>query len=139
MQNASVMNNLMSVLILMVEIILFYILIIKTDWIIGWLKLDAGFDDEVIDFQGFGLHGVLKLGVIVIGGMLILDNIAVFLNQAYLAFKVNFGADSDILTLNGYSTYHLAVSLTKVILGYLMLTNYPVVSKLLLQITQNKD
>jgi hypothetical protein len=139
LQNATAMNNLMSIFILLVEIVVFYILIIKTDLIVEWLKLDAGFDDELVVLVGFGLDGVLKLGVSVIGGLLILDNIVIFINQAYLALKVNFGAESDIVTLNGYSTYHLAVSFTKVILGYLLLTNYPIVSKLLLKITQNKE
>jgi len=130
---------LMAVLIFLVVIILFYMLIIKTDVLINWLKLDKGFDNDLIEFQNFGLDNILKLGVFIIGGTMILDNIAVFLNQSYLAFKVHTSTVADLIGLNGYSTYHWAVSFTKIILGYILLTNYPVISKYLLKITQKKE
>jgi len=135
----TLMAILMAVLIFLVVIILFYMLIIKTDVLINWLKLDKGFDNDLIEFQNFGLDNILKLGVFIIGGTMILDNIAVFLNQSYLAFKVHTSTVADLIGLNGYSTYHWAVSFTKIILGYILLTNYPVISKYLLKITQKKE
>ena len=113
---------LMAMLIFLVLLILFYMLIIKTDVLIEWFKLDKGFDNDLIEFHQFDL-----------------DNIAVFLNQSYLAFKVQTSIVYDLTGLNGYSTYHLAVSFTKIILGYLLLTNYPALSKILLKITQKKE
>jgi len=130
---------LMAMLIFLVLLILFYMLIIKTDVLIEWFKLDKGFDNDLIEFHQFDLDNILKLGVIIIGGTMILDNIAVFLNQSYLAFKVQTSIVYDLTGLNGYSTYHLAVSFTKIILGYLLLTNYPALSKILLKITQKKE
>jgi hypothetical protein len=135
----TLMAILMAVLIFLVVLILFYMLIIKTDVLINWLKLDKGFDNDLIEFRNFGLDNILKLGVFIIGGTMILDNIAVFLNQSYLAFKVHTSAVADLIGLNGYSTYHWAVSFTKIILGYILLTNYPVISKYLLKITQKKE
>ena len=130
---------LMAILIFMVLIILFYMLIIRTDVLLNWLKLDQGFDNDIIEFKNIDLDTVLKLGVIIIGGTLILDNIAVFLNQSYLAFKVHTATAADLIGLNGYSTYHWAVSITKILLGYILLTNYPAISKFLLKITQKKE
>jgi len=139
---ASVLNIpalLMSILMFLVIIVLFYVLIIRTDDIIGFLKLTSGFDEDRIEFEKFNIENILKLGVVIIGGTLILDNIALFLNQAYLAIKVHLIDASDIINLNNFSTYHLSVSLVKIILGYILLTNYPTISKFLLKITQKKD
>jgi len=71
---------LMALLIFLVVIILFYLLINKTDVLIKLLQLDKGFDNEIIEFNNFALDNILKLGVIIIVGTMILDNIAVFLN-----------------------------------------------------------
>jgi len=114
-------------------------LFIKTDVLINLLNLDKGFDNDLIEFQNFGLDNILKLGILIIGGTMILDNIAVFLNQSYLAFKVHTSTVADLIGLNGYSTYHWAVSFTKIILGYILLTNYPFISAYLLKITQKKE
>jgi len=114
-------------------------LFIKTDVLINLLNLDKGFDNDLIEFQNFGLDNILKLGILIIGGTMILDNIAVFLNQSYLAFKVHTSTVADLIGLNGYSTYHWAVSFTKIILGYILLTNYPFISTFLLKITQKKE
>ena len=130
---------LMAILIFMVIIIMFYMLIIRTDDLLNWLKLDQGFDNDIIEFNNIDLDSILKLGVIIIGGTLILDNLAVFLNQSYLAFKVHTATSADLIGLNGYSTYHWAVSFTKILLGYILLTNYPAISTFLLKITQKKE
>jgi len=130
---------LMAMLIFLVIIFLFYLLIVRTDILINLLKLDQGFDNEIIEFKNFDLDNILKLGIIIIGGMLILDNLAVFLNQSYLAFKVHTATVADQIELNGYSAYQWAVCITKILLGYILLTNYPFISKFLLKITQKKE
>jgi len=130
---------LIGILIFLVEIIMLYILLVKTDYLINWLNLDRGFDSDIIEFHNFDLNNILKLGVFIIGGTMILDNIAVFLNQTYLAFKIHISSPADLIGLNDYSTYRLAVSFTKIILGYLLLTNYPAISKFLLNLTQKKE
>jgi len=55
-------------------------LIYKPDKIIDWLKLDKGFDDDRIDFQNFNNTNILKLAVIVIGGIMLIKNIPAFLS-----------------------------------------------------------
>jgi len=120
-------------------VFVFVLLILGADKIISWLKLDKGFDDDKFEIYQFNVELILILAMVLIGGMLILDNIPVFINQAYMAIKLHASPSGDIMALNGYSTYHLAVSFTKVVLGYLLITNYNVVRKLLLKIDQNKD
>lgn len=63
---------------LILIILLFMFLIYKPDKIISWLKLDKGFDDDRIDFQNFNNTNILKLAVIVIGGIMLIKNIPAF-------------------------------------------------------------
>lgn len=128
-----------SLLFITIFIALFVVLIHKADTIIRLLRLDQGFDDDRIDFQQFGIDNLLMLGIIIIGGFMILDNIPTFINQSYLGFKILFSPQKDIMQLQNQSTFHWFVSGTKIILGYLLLTNYPTVSKYLLKLTQKND
>lgn len=137
--NAGWMGVIYSVVMLSILIFLFFVLVFKTDTIIDFLKLDKGFDEDRIEFQNFNVENILMLAVILIGATMILDNIATFLNQIYLGVKVFMSNQSDLVTINGQSSYHLILSTTKIILGYVLLTNYPAVSKFLLKITQKKD
>ncbi len=129
-----------SLIVIIVAIVLFGLLIFKSDILIKWLKLDQGFDDDRIEFHNFNGINILKLAIILIGGMLIIDNLGTFLNQFYLALKIHFSeTNNDIYMYNGYSTYYLFLSLTKIILGYLLLIRFSVVSKLLFKITEPKE
>jgi len=135
----TVTSLLMSLLLFLVVMVLFYMLIVKTDFLIDFLKLNSGFDEDRIEFENFGMDNILKLGIIIIGGTLIIDNIAYFLNQSYLALKIQMTDVSGIISLNRYNSFQWAVSFTKIILGYFLLTNYPAISKFLLKITQKKE
>ncbi|HYX08032.1 MAG TPA: hypothetical protein VE912_14980 [Bacteroidales bacterium] len=69
--------------IVTIILLLFIFLIYKADTIISWLKLDKGFDNDEIHFQNFNTENILKLAVIVIGGLLILRNIPEFLSHTF--------------------------------------------------------
>jgi len=113
--------------------LLFTFLIYKPDRIIGWLKLDKGFDDDRIDFQNFNNSNILKLAVIVIGGIVLIQNIPAFLSHTLFAFKSSFGNELDInvfrFALKDYIRW--AISFINIIIGYLMLTNYNYIIKIL--------
>ena len=137
--NAGWSGIIYSVVMLALMVFLFFVLIFKSDMIIDLLKLNKGFDEDRIEFQNFNVKNILMLAVIIIGATMILDNIASFLNQIYLSVKVFLSNQSDLVTINGQSSYHLVLSSTKIVLGYLLLTNYPAVCKFLMKITQKKD
>ena len=122
-----------------VVILIFIFLVYKPDLIISWLKLDKGFDEDRIEFQNFGIESILKLGLIIIGGMLIIFNIPNFLSQAFFVFKLHVMNSSDVITLGQQSYYRWAINFLNLLLGYLMLTNYPALSKFLVKITQKKE
>ena len=108
--NAGWMGIIYSVVMLSILGFLFYVLIFKSDTIIDLLKLDKGFDEDRIEFQNFNIENILMLAVIIIGATMILDSIAIFLNQIYLGVKVFMSNQSDYVTINGQSNYQLMFS-----------------------------
>ena len=116
-------------------ILLFVFLIYKPDVILKWLKLDKGFDDDRIDFQNFNTVNILKLAVIVIGGLLLIHNIPLFLSKGWIAFKLSVESNIENGTANqfrGVMDYiNLGISFMNIVIGYLLITNYTFVSKLL--------
>lgn len=116
-------------------ILLFVFLIYKPDIIVKWLKLGRGFDDDRIDFQNFNTANILKLAVIVIGGLLLIHYVPTFLSSAWFAFKSsvgsNFNNDNAIHFGTSRDYINWGVSFINIVIGYLMVTNYTFVSKLL--------
>ena len=116
------------ILVVMVIIIgLFVLLIFKSDKVVEFLKLDKGFDDERIEIGNLNTDSIVNLAVIIIGGLLILDNIPEFLSHTLYAFK------GDIIGIN-YDTmdkFNWTVNGINLLLGFLLLTNYNTVSKVL--------
>jgi hypothetical protein len=113
--------------------LIFVFLIYKPDKIIGWLKLDKGFDDDRIEFQNFNNSNILKLAVIVIGGIILIQNIPAFLSHTLFSFKSSAGNGlKDNMFKFGLKDYiHWATSSLNIILGYLMLTNYNYIIRIL--------
>ena len=118
-----------------VIILLFMFLVYKPDKIIGWLKLDRGFDNDTIEFQNFNSENILKLAVIVIGGILLLKNIPAFLSHTLFAFKssvqTNFESNRIIKYGELKDYIYWLTSFLNIVIGYLMLTNYNYVSRIL--------
>jgi hypothetical protein len=118
-----------------VIILLFMFLVYKPDKIIGWLKLDRGFDNDTIEFQNFNSENILKLAVIVIGGILLLKNIPAFLSHTLFAFKssvqTNFESNRIIKYGELKDYIYWLTSFLNIVIGYLMLTNYNYISRIL--------
>ena len=58
----------------LIIVLLFVFLIYMPDKVIGLLNLDKGFDDDRIDFQSLSQEGILNLAVIIVGGLVLLEN-----------------------------------------------------------------
>ena len=120
---------------LAVIIFLFVFLIYKPDLIIKWLKLDKGFDEDRIDFQNFNIANILKLAVIVIGGLLLIHNIPIFLSNSWFAFKASVGSNFNNDNSNhfgGLKEYlNWGITFINIVIGYFLVTNYNFVSKIL--------
>ena len=106
---------------------LFFFLIRKPDVIIRILKLDKGFDEERIQFESLNAKSMIKLSSIIIGGLLIIDNIPPFFSYTLFAFKASVAHSSDNYNLK--DNIYWATSIIKIILGYFLITNHQFISK----------
>lgn len=118
----------------LLSFLMFYILIIKTDAIITFLKLDKGFDDPNITIGNISSDKVLMLGIIIVGGLLLIHSLADFFLYSFLAFKkeVQKGSFEGILndsfgTAADYFSWGFAG--INAVLGYVLVTNYRRIGK----------
>ena len=114
---------------------LFIVLIFKADKIVLLLKLDKGFDDEKIDIGNLKSVDIIKIGTFIIGGLLILENIPGFLSHTLFAFK----GDIAGIKYNDQDKFYWAVSGVNLLIGFLLLTNYNFVAKMLKRDKSEKD
>ena len=109
---------------------LIYIFLIRnTDLILNKLKIDEGFDDDRIEFTNFDSQKILQLALILIGGLLIIDNFPDFLQYTYLTFKKEVSHKGpNIFEKYSYDKTKdylgWAISVVNLIVGYVLLTNY---------------
>jgi hypothetical protein len=99
------------------------------------VELDRGFDSDTIEFKNFNSENILKLAVIVIGGILLLKNIPAFLSHTLFAFKSSVQTDFEsnrIIKYGELKDYiYWLTSFLNIVIGYLMLTNYNYISRIL--------
>lgn len=127
------LEEFMVILIALGSLFLFaffcFILFFKVDLIIDKLKLDKGFDDEVIMMGNLDSSSILKLAIVVIGGFLVIEHVPSFLYHIVNAFKKEvsvFEIDSQKVDY-----YNLSVSLINIFLGYVLITNYKTIANYL--------
>ncbi len=115
----------------LVVVLLFMFLVYKPDKIIGWLKLDKGFDNDEIRFDNFNTENILNLAVIVIGGLLLIKNIPGFLSHSLSAFESSINSEG-LIKYGGFKDYSFwLTSFLNIVIGYLILTNYTYISGIL--------
>jgi len=111
------------VVIFVLMILLFMLLMYSTDNIVDKLDLDRGFINPTIDLGKLDDQTIIKTGCIHIGGFLIVDNLGSFLANIYLLFRQNEIDEpvrkNDILS---------ATIALRLLIGYLLITNYDRVS-----------
>ena len=123
------------ILTVLIVIGLFTLLIFKSAKIVQILQLDKGFDDERIELGNLKSADIIKIGTFIIGGILILNNIPVFLSHTLFAFKGNVVGQ----TYETNGKFYWVVSGLNILLGYLLITNYSFVAKILkLENTENE-
>lgn len=126
-QNFDMFSLIWMVLALIIVLGLFILLIFKSHKVVNLLKLDQNFDDERIEMGNLNPNSIVKLALIIIGGLLIINNILAFLSHTLFAFK------GDLVGMNykTMDTFNWAVSGLKIILGFILITNYKAVSNIL--------
>ena len=104
----------------------FLILIFNADAIIKALRLDRGFDDDVIQFERFNSYNVVKLALIIIAGLMIVNNLPILIEQ--IAFFVR---DNNLNVQNSTPLSYIITPIAKIILAYFLLREQQLIFKLL--------
>ena len=115
------------VLITTTVIVFYLILIFKSDQIVRLLKLDKGFDGEMMGFENITSVDAVKIGTFIIGGLLFVQNIPQFLIQCYNAFS----ADANEMGYSAFDGKAMTICCINLVIGYLLITNYKFVAKIL--------
>ena len=121
-------NDTLEILLILLNLIillsLFWFIINNTDKVINWFKLDRGYDDEIIDLNNFNNASILKLSVIIIGGLLLIQNIPLFIAFTIFNYRAIFSHNVDMnmiirSEMLGYMKW--TIYLINIIIGYLMI------------------
>ena len=124
LEESSLVSYLWIIIAIVVSLLLFVLLLFKVDVLIQVLKLDKGFDNELIQFGNFNPKEILSLGIVIIGGLLIIDNLPGFLSQVLFALKDDLRGETSQIQDN----FYLATGIIKILIGYLLVTNYDRIS-----------
>jgi hypothetical protein len=108
-------------------IVLSLILIFKSDKIVHLFKLDKGFEEEWMGFENITSVGVVKIGTFIIGGLLFVQNVPQFLIQSYNALSY----DANDMQSSAFNGKVMVLCCLNLAVGYLLITNYQFVSKIL--------
>lgn len=102
--------------------VVLWIFLYKTHWLISKLHLDRDFDEEKIDIN-ISYNTVLTLGIIVIGGLVIVDSLTQLCEQAIALYdqKKEFEGNPSYILIVLY--------FIKTIIGYVLMTNNQLVVK----------
>jgi hypothetical protein len=107
----------MTILILFIYGLFSYYLVFKSGLIIEKLKLEKGFDEDTI---AFNIHRstILSIAIIVIGGLIIADEIPNLCRQLFMYFqekRMTYGQTDPTLSFT-------VLSVAKIIIGFLLIS-----------------
>ena len=85
------MSSIISIILITLFIIAVYYVFVKNpDLIINFFKLDRGFDKNEITVNNLNSDTILKIGMVLIGGFLIVDNLGYFISSFITYFKISY-------------------------------------------------
>lgn len=87
--------------------------------LVSFLKIDHGFDNDRIDLGNGDYSGLLKIALVVIGGLLLVNNFTEFIVSCISRFRDVVASDG----INISDNYNLLIHGLNVIIGYLIITN----------------
>ncbi|WNM18357.1 hypothetical protein [Flavobacterium capsici] len=104
-----------------------YLLIFKSDFIIGFLGLDKGFDDDKIILGNTDFETFLRYSIAIIGLWLIIDFLSEFILDILNEFKSKL---SNVEVFDRKTDYFwIFAKVINIIFGWLLLTNNKAIAK----------
>ena len=78
------------ILITLFILAVYYVFVKNPDLIINFFKLDRGFDKNEITVNNLNSDTILQIGMVLIGGFLIVDNLGYFISSFITYFKISY-------------------------------------------------
>ena len=78
------------ILITLFILAVYYVFVKNPDIIINFFKLDRGFDKNEITVSNLNSDTILQIGMLLIGGFLIVDNLGYFISSFITYFKISY-------------------------------------------------
>ena len=96
-----------------------YFLIRFPDKIIDLFKLDKGFDRQNISITNFNSRNIIMLGLIIIGGFLIIENVTIFISTVYYLFRKSLDSSFPVAE---YSYLSFIIPALNLLVGGILLS-----------------
>lgn len=105
-----------SCIILGLYVFILWLFVYQTSWLIDKLKLEKGFEEEQINLNAKGAT-LLNIGIIVIGGLMLVDSLPIFCKSMFEFFQ------QKSLLRDYPNTGWIIAYFSKALIGYLLMTN----------------
>lgn len=108
---------LIALLVICVLYEIYYLTIVKTDWVIEKLSLDKHFSEEKFDLN---IHRstIMNIALIIIGGLLFVESLPILLSQVFTYIR-----ETEAPREQSYTGFWVLVYLAKPVLGFFLVTN----------------
>ncbi len=106
---------------------LFVLLLFYAPKIVSLLKLEKGFQSDIIDFKGLSEESIIKISSIVVGGITVIDNLPSLIS--YTLFAVSSSNSGQVMEAN--EKFYWIASLIQILVGLILVFNYKYLLKLL--------
>jgi uncharacterized protein with PQ loop repeat len=131
---------------LALSILMIYLLLFNVDKVINLLKLDKGFDDDVIELGNLSPKSIIVLSLILIGGILLVDNVPIFLTNTFYSFKDMVGVKQNYSGLIDFfdpikkvDYFEWFIAGVNILLGYLLISNHNIVASKLTKESKKEE
>jgi hypothetical protein len=114
--NSKIMAAAISIVILGLNLFLIWAAVFRTGNVIKLLSLNKGFNDEHIDVN-LSSHAVLRVALIVLGGVLLIQNVPVLFSDLVLYIRQIRSALPGVTP----SFHAIVLSGSKILIGYLLM------------------
>ncbi len=114
---------------------LFVLLLFYAPKIVSLLKLEKGFQSDIIDFKGLSEESIIKISSIVVGGITVIDNLPSLIS--YTLFAVSSSNSGQVMEAN--EKFYWIASLIQILVGLILVFNYKYLLKLLKKTVHNNS
>ncbi|MBS1571383.1 MAG: hypothetical protein JST62_03165 [Bacteroidetes bacterium] len=118
LSNINVYNIFWVLITLIIVVGIFVLLIFKSNSLVKLLQLDKNFETNDINFSELNKTEIIKISMIIIGGILIINNIPIFLGQMIFQFNSNV---KELQINNENTNLFWFASGIKILIGFILL------------------